>query len=116
MPKHATRTSFQKGNPGKQKGTLAKFTTLKNAFINAFKRIGGEDAIYEFLTPAPVITKNKKGKIVRVLDVSPGRKLEFLKMITRMLPADVQVSGPGGKPLPQTPPAIIFIEGDRADK
>jgi coenzyme F420-reducing hydrogenase gamma subunit len=83
MPKHATKTSFKKGNPGKQKGTKNKFTTLKQAFVEAFSRVGGEEALVAFY-------KNKK---------SPSNQRAFLMMIASMLPKDVVLSGNPDSPL-----------------
>lgn len=105
MPKY----KFPKGNPGKPKGCKNKFTTLKEAFINTFIRIGGEDRLVELLSPDIIIVKNKKGKILRKIDLASARQLDFVKVIAHMLPADVQLSGPGGNPLPTIPPAVIFI-------
>jgi len=69
------------GNPkGRPKGSKNEFTCLKDAFINAFKRIGGEDALVDFYQ------NNFNHK-------------DFFKMVAHMLPTDVQVSGAGGKPL-----------------
>lgn len=73
---------FQKGEPrpkdaGRKKGTPNKFTTLKNAYLNAFKneKIGGEEGIVE------VFSKN---------DI---RKIEFFKLISKMLPTNVTIDG-----------------------
>ncbi len=112
MPRHATKSAFKPGHPGyKKKGDVSKFTTLKQAFLNAFQRIGGEDAVVDWINQTVQI-KNKKGKIIRIIDYSGERKKDFFKMIAHMLPADVQVSGPGGKSLPQVPPAVIFVGVD----
>jgi hypothetical protein len=104
---------FKKGDPninrkGRAEGTKNKFTTLKQAFISTFERIGGEDALYEYLNPDPIKVKSKKGRI-RIIDETPSRQLEFFKMLSKMLPADVQVSGPEGTPL--IPPTITFVAG-----
>jgi hypothetical protein len=93
MPRHATRTSFKKGNPGKPKGAKCKFTNLKDAFLNAFQRIGGEDALYKWLTPEKLEIKNKRGQVTKVLDFSAERHKDFFKMITPMLPKEVSLSG-----------------------
>jgi len=73
---------FQKGdkkpvNSGRRKGTPNKFTTLKQAFINAFnsKEMGGE-----------------KG-MTTVFSASSFTKREFYKLISRMLPSNVTVDG-----------------------
>jgi len=98
-----------KGHPklgGRAKGTKNKFTTLKDAFINAFQRIGGEDALVEFCTPKPIQIRGKKGKI-RTIDIAPERKETFFKMIVPMLPKEVAVTGPEGQPL--IPPKLEYV-------
>jgi hypothetical protein len=84
MPK--TKTTWKKGRPGpgRGKGTPNKFTTLKQAFLDAFLNIGGTETLAKFA----------KGK----------HKPEFYKMVASMLPKDVQLSGPEGAPL--IPPTI----------
>lgn len=70
------RNEYLKGHPklgGRAKGTKNKFTTLKNAFINSFQKVGGEEALNEFYK----IRKNRKA---------------YLQMIASMLPRDVQVT------------------------
>jgi hypothetical protein len=79
---------FKKGHPkiaGRKKGTPNKFTTLKDAFIGAFKDIGGQDALVKFARTQ----KNQR---------------ELFKMVAHMLPRDVHVSGAEGAPL--IPPVI----------
>ncbi len=99
IPKSAWKKGTS-GNPaGKPKGAKNKFTTLKQAFINAFTRIGGEDALYEWLTPTQVQVKNKKGEVIRILDFGGDRKKEFFKMMASMLPRDVTLSGNPDAPL-----------------
>ena len=105
------------GNPaGRKKGSKNKFTTLKDAFINAFKRIGGEDALVEYCTPASLEVKNKKGEVVRVIDFSSERKKEFFKMIVPMLPKEVAVTGADGAPLPSQVPVIIFQDAPKENE
>ncbi|MFA5500864.1 MAG: hypothetical protein WC404_07265 [Candidatus Omnitrophota bacterium] len=111
----APKTAFKKGHPklpnaGRKKGTPNKFTTLKNAFLNAFQRIGGEDALYEWLTPDKIEYINRKtGKKV-VIDMSGDRRKEFFKIMGGMLPKDVQLSGPDGAPLPSQVPVVVFTD------
>lgn len=95
-------------NPnGRPKGSKNKFTNLRDAFINAFKELGGERALLDWMDGENVLIKNKKtGKIIRVRIAD--RKKEFFKMVASMLPKDIQVSGPEGVPL--IPPVIIFQE------
>ena len=78
MAKHR----FQKGdekpsNSGRKKGTLNKFTTLKDAFLNAFnsEKMGGEKGMTE------------------VFAVNNFTKREFYKLISKMLPSNVTVDG-----------------------
>ena len=79
------KSHFKKGHPklpgaGRKKGTPNKFTTLKQAFLNSFVNIGGEDALTMWGKPY----KNRK---------------DFYKMVATMLPRKAEVSGPDGKPL-----------------
>lgn len=69
---------FEKGKPrpknaGRKKGTPNKFTTLKQAFINAFnsKAMGGEKGMTE------------------VFSANSFTKREFYKLISKMLPSNV---------------------------
>ena len=71
---------FEKGHKkkgGRQKGTPNKFTTLKQAFINAFnsKEMDGE-----------------KG-LVKAFSLNNFTKREFYKLISKMLPSNVTVDG-----------------------
>ena len=73
---------FVKGEPrpknaGRKKGTPNKFTTLKQAFINAFnsEAMGGE-----------------KG-MTTVFAANSFTKREFYKLISKMLPSNVTVDG-----------------------
>ncbi len=73
---------FLKGEPrpknaGRKKGTLNKFTTLKQAFINAFnsEQMGGEKGMTE------------------VFAANSFTKREFYKLISKMLPSNVTVGG-----------------------
>lgn len=73
---------FVKGEPrpknaGRKKGTPNKFTTLKQAFINAFNssEMGGE-----------------KG-MTKVFAANSFTKREFYKLISKMLPSNVTVDG-----------------------
>jgi len=75
---------FQKGdkkpsNSGRKKGTLNKFTTLKQAFLNAFnsKEMGGEKGMTD------------------VFAANSFTKREFYKLISKMLPSNVDVEHGG---------------------
>jgi len=76
---------FQPGisaNPrGRRKGSVNKFTTLKAAFLNVFERTGGEDGLLEWV------------------NASNHNKAAFYQWITKMLPADVNLSGQDGAPI-----------------
>jgi len=78
MPIHRFKKGDKKPvNSGRKKGTPNKFTTLKDAFINAFnsKEMGGEKGMTE------AFSKN------------PFTKREFYKLISKMLPSNVTVDG-----------------------
>ena len=73
---------FVKGEPrpknaGRKKGTPNKFTTLKQAFLNAFnsKAMGGEKGMTD------------------VFSANSFTKREFYKLISKMLPSNVTVDG-----------------------
>ena len=75
-------TKFKKGHKklpkaGRKKGTPNKFTTLKQAFLDAFnsKEMGGE-----------------KG-MTKVFAANSFTKREFYKLISKMLPSNVTVDG-----------------------
>ena len=75
---------FEKGKPrpknaGRKKGTPNKFTTLKQAFINAYnsKAMGGEKGMTE------------------VFSANSFTKREFYKLISKMLPSNVGVEHGG---------------------
>ncbi len=73
---------FEKGKPraknaGRKKGTPNKFTSLKEAFINAFnsEEMGGEKGMTE------------------VFAANSFTKREFYKLISKMLPSNVTHDG-----------------------
>ena len=70
---------FRKGEhvTGRAKGTPNKFTTLKQAFVNAFEATGGENGLTAWATS------------------SKGARTEFYKLLGKMLPRDVQVQVDG---------------------
>ncbi len=69
---------IQKGqvlNPnGRPKGSKNRFTTLKQAFLNAFVNLGGEEGLTEWA---------KRNRV---------SKSEFYKLVTKMLPREVHVA------------------------
>lgn len=69
-------------NPrGRRKGSVNKFTTLKAAFLSVFERTGGEDGLLEWV------------------EASNHNRAAFYQWITKMLPADLNVSGRDGAPI-----------------
>jgi len=75
-----TNGKFLRGNrysKGRKKGSKDKFTTLKQSFLDAFRddRIGGTEGLTK------VFSKN---------DI---RKIEFFKLISKMLPSNINVEG-----------------------
>ena len=66
-------------NSGRKKGVQNKFTTLKQAYLDAFnsKEIGGSDGIVEAFKP------------------SAFTKRDFFKLIAKMLPTNVGVEHSG---------------------
>jgi len=73
---------FMKGEPrhpnaGRKKGTLNKFTTLKQAYLDAFnnKEMGSTQGLID------------------AFKVNLFTKREFYKLISRMLPSDVRIDG-----------------------
>ena len=57
--------------PGRPKGSVNKFTTLKQSFLSVFERMGGDDAL---------------------LDFAKSHKTIFYQMITRLFPTEVSGS------------------------
>jgi hypothetical protein len=60
---------FQAGNPGRKKGQLNKFTTLKQSFLNVYLQMGGDAALLEF---------------------SRTHKPMFYQMITKLFPQELE--------------------------
>lgn len=72
--------SFEKGKEktgGRKKGVQNKFTTLKQAFLDTFQdeRMGGSEGM------------------TKVFSKSDYRKVEYFKLIAKMLPSNVNVEG-----------------------
>lgn len=91
---------FQKGNQlgkGRILGSKNKFTSLKQAFIDAFNAIGGEQALIDWVANDAVVEyiDKKSGKKVKI-DLGGDRKKEFFKMISSMLPKELAVTGADG--------------------
>lgn len=57
---------------GRKKGSKGKFTNLKEAFLKAFEKVGGEDALIDFYS-------------------NPKNRAAFFAMIARMLPTKSEV-------------------------
>jgi len=66
---------FKPGNSGRPKGALNKFTSLKQAFLDAFERTGGAEGLVTW------IEENKRNRVV------------FYQMLTRLFPQEVEHSG-----------------------
>lgn len=74
------RPKFAKGNPGRPKGAVNKFTSFKDSILQVYKDLGGDKAFCEWA---------KKS-------MNQG---EFYKMVSKLLPKEVEVSGKNGSPL-----------------
>jgi hypothetical protein len=59
--------------PGRPKGKPNKFTTLKQAFLDAFEKMGGIEALYEWAK------------------TNQHTKAQFYQMIAKMLPSNIDV-------------------------
>jgi len=63
----------QSGNPkGKKKGTKAKFTTLKQAFLDAFEGLGGTKELQRWAN-------------------DPLNQKDFYQMVAKLLPKEVDL-------------------------
>jgi hypothetical protein len=72
-----TGRNGNRGNPGpgRPKGSINKFTTLKQAFLDAFEHTGGTKGLIEWI------------------EKHPRNRADFYKMVTKLLPQDTNVSG-----------------------
>ena len=95
--KHAKNTRltprgrpFEKGNPGRPKGSVNRFTNLRKAFLAAFEAIGGQEALGKWAKQ-----KENRG--------------DFYRMLARMLPPrDTEGEADGG-PVKFT---VVYAGGD----
>ena len=71
---------LKKGNPGRPKGSKNK-STLKQAYIEAFFELGGKDALVKFAK------------------LGPKQMEAFLNQNSKMLPKEVELSGPDKGPI-----------------
>jgi hypothetical protein len=85
MENHDEKGRFSKGNTGRPKGSLNKFTTLKASFLSAFVELGGQEELVEW------------GK---------HHKTQFYKILAKMLPADTNLT------IDTSPKTIIIKEYD----
>jgi len=69
--------NLPKPGPGRPKGLPNKFTNLKQAFLNVFEKLGGEEELYDWAK------KTEKNKAM------------FYQWITKMLPANLDVEHSG---------------------
>jgi len=81
MAKHLFKPGEVTNPRGRRKGSINKFTTLKAAFLNVFERMGGEDALLEWVR------------------ASNHNTAAFYQWVTKMLPADLNLSGQDGSPI-----------------
>ena len=66
---------FKSGNPGRPKGSPNKFTTLKQAFLEAFETTGGTQGLADWI---------KKSERNRAM---------FYSLVTKLFPQEVAHSG-----------------------
>ena len=66
---------FKVGNPGRPKGAINKFTSLKQSFLDAFEQTGGTEGLMKW------INENKRNRA------------NFYQMVTRLFPQEVAHSG-----------------------
>lgn len=81
---------FKKGNSGRPKGIPNKFTTLKQAFLDAFEELGGVQGLVAWAKR------------------SNSNRGVFYNMLKSMLPRDVVLQNPGENP--ENLPLIVRIE------
>lgn len=95
MNKKGNPSSLSNAGMGRPKGAKNKFTALKEGFLKAFEDIGGVKEL---------VVWGKK----------PQNKGEFYKMITKLFPKEVELSGADGEPL--IPHLLVLPEIDGAQK
>jgi len=64
---------------GRKRGVKNRFTTLKQVFLNSFQEIGGEKGLSQWAR-------------------KPRNRRDFYKMLSKMLPRDIEISNPEGEP------------------
>ena len=74
---------FKKGEGGRKKGSINKYTNLRTSFIDAFNKLGGT-----------------KG-LVKCAKQSNLSQLEFYRLVAKMLPKDVNITLEGELSLAQ---------------
>jgi hypothetical protein len=77
MPKGKPFKLGNKASSGRPKGAVSKFTTLKNAFLEAFELSGGTESLVEWI------------------NLSQRNRAHFYQLITKMLPSNVDVDHKG---------------------
>ena len=95
MNKKGNEESLTNAGKGRPKGAKNKFTNLKDAFLDAFKEIGGTDELV-------------------IWGMKPQNRGEFYKMITKLFPKAVELSGADGKEL--KPLLLVLPEIDEAQE
>lgn len=80
---------------GKPKGTVSKFTNLKNEFIKVYKDRGGSGALWVWADENPT---------------------DFYKMIAKMLPAEVDIKSSEGLMINISPRQVTKNQNKNEDK
>ena len=81
-PKRGKGKPFKRGNPGRPKGSINKFTNLKKAYLDVFEKIEKES--------------EKDGSIDNFFNWATKKQRNqgmFYQMISRMLPSNLNVEG-----------------------
>lgn len=88
MVKKTKKNGFRgKPGPGRPKGSMNRFTTMKQSFIEAFDALGGTAGLIAWAKASP---KNRR---------------DFYSWVARMLPADINLN-----PEPERKRVLIIRE------
>ncbi len=69
------QTTFKKGEGGRKKGSVNKFTSLRESFLHVYQMLGGDAALHAWAQKCD------------------HNRAAFYQMITRLLPQEMQHSG-----------------------